>query len=115
MRVWDFETGKTIRVLRGHDRMVESASVAPDGKRVATASLDGKIRLWDLDSREDRALVGHTGAVASVVFSPDGRALISAGQDGTVRLWGDDVPTTETELRVWMDAATKDVAEMQEP
>lgn len=115
VRIWDFETGKTLRVLRGHDRMVVSASVAPDGKRVATASVDGQMRLWDLDSREDRALVGHTGAVASIVFAPDGRALISAGQDGTVRLWGDDVPTTETELRVWMDAATKDVAEMQDP
>lgn len=115
VRIWDFESGKTLRILRGHDRMVIGASVARDGKRIATASVDGKVRLWDLDSREDRALVGHNGAVASVAFSPDGRALISSGQDGTVRLWGDDVPTTETELRVWMDAATKDVAEMQEP
>ncbi|HRI66337.1 MAG TPA: serine/threonine-protein kinase [Polyangium sp.] len=115
VRIWDFDTGKTIRILRGHDRMVIGATVAPDSKRIATASVDGKVRLWDLDSREDRALVGHNGGVASVVFSPDGRALISAGQDGTIRLWGDDVPTTETELRVWMDAATKDVAEMQEP
>ncbi len=115
VRIWDFDTGKTARILRGHDRMVVSATVAPDGKRIATASVDGKIRLWDLDSREDRALVGHNGGVASVMFAPNGRALISAGQDGTIRLWGDDVPTTETELRVWMDAATKDVADMQEP
>jgi WD40 repeat protein/serine/threonine protein kinase len=115
VRIWDFETGKTVRILRGHDRIVVSATIAPDGKRIATASVDGRIRLWDLDSHEDRALVGHNGGVASVMFAPDGRALISSGQDGTIRLWGDDVPTTETELRVWMDAATKDVAEMQEP
>ena len=115
VRIWDFETGKTLRILRGHDRMVVGTSVAPDGKRIATASIDGKIRLWDLESREDRALVGHNGGVASVMFAPDGRTLISSGQDGTVRLWGDDVPRTETELRVWMDAATKDVAEMLDP
>ncbi len=115
VRIWDFETGKTLRILRGHDRMVVGTSVAPDGKRIATASIDGKIRLWDLESREDRALVGHNGGVASAMFAPDGRTLISSGQDGTVRLWGDDVPRTETELRVWMDAATKDVAEMLDP
>ncbi len=112
VRVWDFDTGKSYRVLRGHDRLVESVTVAPDGKRIASASLDGKVVLWDLESRENRTLVGHTKTVSAVSFAPDGRALISASLDGTIRLWGDDVPTTETELRVWMDAATKDVAEM---
>ncbi|MDC0739728.1 WD40 repeat domain-containing serine/threonine protein kinase [Polyangium mundeleinium] len=114
VRLWETATGKPREILRGHGKTVVSISVSSDGKRIASASLDGSARIWDLESHEDRPLAGHAGGVASVAFSPDGRALVSTGQDRTVRLWGDDLPADETGLRAWLDGATKDVVHLDD-
>ncbi len=104
-KLWDAATGKGRATLRGHGephpasedrrtRGVNAIAYAPDGGTLATAGLDGTVKLWDTATGKELAtLKGHTGPVEGVAFSPDGKALASGGLDGSVRVW--DVGTRQ--------------------
>ena len=75
-------------VLRGHSQEVNSVVFGPGGHRIATASQDQTIKLWDAVTGEEVfTLRGHTGGVLGIAISPDGRRIASIGTDSTARLW----------------------------
>ena len=65
-----------------------SVTFSHDGRQLAAACGDGKIRVWDQKTGEVVVLSGHAAFVYSVAFSPvDSNRLASSGNDGLVRVW----------------------------
>lgn len=100
IRVWDLETGQTVRTLRGqigdgNRGKIYSLALSPDGKILAASGRmreEGEgthpIRLYDFESGEILALFdAHQGAVLSLAFSSDGRFLVSGATDDTAVVW----------------------------
>ena len=73
----------------------EGLAISPDGRLVASSTLDGQVLLFDPAKGElIESLHGHLNGVFSIAFSPDGRRLISSsGGREAVKLW--DVGTRQ--------------------
>ena len=78
--------GAPPRVLEGHRNWVSALAVL-EGARLASASRDQTVRVWDVDGgAPPRVLEGHRDWVTALAVLEGGR-LASASRDRTVRVW----------------------------
>lgn len=75
-------------VLRGHSADVLDLSwCGNDGKKLATASVDNSVRVWDIyDPCRPLAVIKHGSFVQGVAFDPTGRFLASLGNDRSLAI-----------------------------
>jgi len=74
--------------LEGHSGPVDAVQFSPDGSKLASASWDNNVKVWDASTGAHlHTLEGHSGTVNAVQFSPDGSKLASASQGNKVMVW----------------------------
>jgi WD40 repeat protein len=93
IKLFDPATGRNLATIGGHSDEVTAVNFSPDGKSLATTSLDGTIKIWDVSAaaiagrvKLARTLSGMAIPVESAAFSGDGRGLAVSGSSA-VRLW----------------------------
>jgi len=88
-----------------HTGEITARAFSPDSSSVATASMDGSVRLWEVSAPgRPAATLRHDSPVEAVAFSPDGATLATGTLDGVMRLWQRGMPNT-TSHWVWTGAA----------
>ncbi len=88
--------------MKAHAGDVCAMAFSPDGRTLATGSLDWKVRLWEPASAVHMlTMEHHTNAVLAVAFAPDGQTLASAGPDQRIRLWRAATPAFVVEREAW--------------
>lgn len=91
-------------VLHGHTGVVYDVAYSPDGTRLATSSVDGTIKIWDVKTGQEVMTIHEADTardntseaipdteanheVYAVAFSPDGSDLATGSHDGTAAVW----------------------------
>ena len=63
---------------------VNSVAATPDGSRAVSASYDGTVRLWDLESRKEIAVFTGEDAIRNCVVAPDEQTIVAGEQSRRV-------------------------------
>ena len=110
IRLWDATTVLQQATLPGHSSLftgdnffagfiteifklpedpdIWSLAFSPDGKMLASGSLDETVQLWNTERRSKRGtLKGHKSWVTAVAFSPDGKIVASGDVNKVIKLW----------------------------
>jgi guanine nucleotide-binding protein subunit beta-2-like 1 protein len=91
LRLWDLESGKTVRRFVGHTKDVLSVSFSADNRQIVSGSRDRTIKLWNTLGECKYTITddGHTDWVSCVRFSPNTQnpIIVSAGWDKLVKVW----------------------------
>jgi WD40 repeat protein/tetratricopeptide (TPR) repeat protein len=89
LKVWNVTDGKPLRNLGLHNAAVMSVDFSADGKLLASGSVNGSIKLWNVSdwSLQQNIMTHENSSVHSVAFSPKGKILASGGSDSEITLW----------------------------
>ncbi|TDD79865.1 protein kinase [Actinomadura rubrisoli] len=91
---------RTLGELYGHVGAVTSLAVTSDASHALSASRDGTLRWWELESGRCRRILTHDAdEICSVALTPGARHALSGGSDGAIVLWAVDWDFTFEEER----------------
>jgi WD40 repeat protein len=94
IHLWDMATHEyTGPPFRGHKDYILHMAFSPDGKMLASNSIDGTVILWNVETRKPMETLEADGMNSlpgprQVIFSPDGKILAIGGHE--ITLWDVD-------------------------
>ena len=105
--------------FKGHTRCVWNVVYGEDGEEVASASIDGTIRTWDVQTGVGQVHASHTLHFSNIAFSRNGKAMAVGSDNGTIYLrvngewWSPfkahDGPVTSVAFHPWWKPFKADI------
>ena len=88
VKVWSARTSELLAEFPGHELLTTCAGFSHTRPWLVTGSLDGTLRVWDLEAGALHLELWEIDApIHALAFDPSGRWLAVAAHDGRVLLW----------------------------
>ncbi len=104
LRGWEWQhlslkLDPSLATLSGHKAPVEAIAFAPGGRRLASASRDGFVRIWNVATQSQEHELPHgNDSITAIAYHGNGRTLACAGAGGKISLWNADEGSSVGEL-----------------
>ncbi len=83
-----------------HNGPIVALAFSPDGLRLATASHDETVRIWDLANGHELVIyAGHKSKVRCLAWSLDGKFIASAGNEKAIKIWDANTGKDKTTIK----------------
>ncbi len=108
IRLWDVQTGKAVRVLKGHTSLIYSFTFTPDGLSLLSCGSEAQVLRWTLATGKYevvRAAPGRAEPVAAILSGP-GRVTV-LDRDGVIETFATGNSKRPVERR-WLRWASVD-------
>ncbi|HVX10225.1 MAG TPA: c-type cytochrome domain-containing protein [Pirellulales bacterium] len=109
IRVWALSAA---RIIPGHTQPVTALAPMPAAGQLLSGSVDGTVRVWNVDNGQQMQQLNYGAAVTSVAVRPDGQRIAAAGNSNVARLWNaqnaQQVAELRGDYRIQFEAAEKD-------
>src|SRR5262249_35599904 len=86
-RFWTKETYRQPEVTQAHKAEITDIQYFRNGKTMATASCDGLVKLWKVNTMQPLDSFDNNSWVFSMAVSPDEKILAAGCLDKTIKLW----------------------------
>ena len=83
-RIWTTSGKEVTRMVH---RLAGFVGFGPNGRHLATVSLLGEIRWWEMTDGHEGPAMPTDGLVFAIQYSPDGKFLATNSRDNFVRVW----------------------------
>lgn len=84
--LFDVRTLREQLVLRGHEDVIWTVALSPNGSLAATGSQDRTLRFWNTRTGHELHRFAAAGIYSCVRISPDGNSVFATNWDGKVRI-----------------------------
>ncbi|PJF18991.1 hypothetical protein PSACC_01201 [Paramicrosporidium saccamoebae] len=106
--LWSMQTGQLLEIIAGHTAPISALSFDPLGHRLASASWDRTVRLWDVFQRDkNMQSLDHSAEVTAVTFRPDGAEVVACTLAGEIVTWDVELATVTGVIEARRDVADK--------
>jgi WD40 repeat protein len=108
----DVRTLEESVVLRGHQNVIWTLALSPDGNTAVTGSEDKTLRFWNLKTGQEIQRIRADGIFSCARYSPDGNTVFATNWDGKVRII--EIPNFKVKASIECGQPTLDISVFQD-
>ena len=85
--LYNAKSFQLVQTLTGPCQDIRCVVFSHDDRFVATGGRNGRLRIFDLNSAQERTIQAHHRRIRAIAFSTDNQFLVTGGEDRLIKAW----------------------------